>query len=153
MEIKNIRNTQSFGTFFRNSPPCMNYLSKNFEGNGSRFKKALEVLDLRCSKHKYFDMFFSADNSSIRIFPKDKSVEKYLLNGKYMFLPQSEHYNEKVVPDVWDEMVQQRKNSTFIKRFLNLFSFKAKEIINPYYKLPSNVREAVDLIEKIERSI
>jgi len=151
MEIQNSQKI-SFQAFYRHSPPCMHYLEKNFDGNRTRFNKALEILDKRCSKHKYFDMFFSPDNNSIKIFPKDISVEKYLLNGRYMTVSQNERYTEKLA--LIEGKLPENTNNSFFKKFLRAFPFgHAKKIINHYYKLPSNVREAVDIIEKIEHSI
>ncbi len=142
----------SFQAFYRHSPSCMHYLEKNFDGSKMRFNKAIEILDKRCSKHKYFDMFFSPENNSIKILPKDISVEKYLLNGRYMTILQSERYAVETVSV--ENKLQENSNNSFFKKFLKMFSFgRAKKIINPYYKLPSNVREAVDIIEKIEHSI
>ena len=153
MEIKKTQNI-SFEAFFRHSPPCMHYLEKNFDGNKMRFNKALEILDERCSKHKFFDIIFSSENNAVRIIPKEKKVDKYLPNGHYIWLPQSEHYSQ--IHNIGDISAEYPKKSDglFLKFLKNLFSLKkAKKIINPYYKLPANVREAVDIVEKIERSI
>lgn len=153
MEIQNSQKI-SFQAFYRHSPPCMHYLEKNFYGNRTKFNKALEILDERCSKHKFFDMFFSPSDNAIRIFPKDKSVEKYLLRGREMYLSQSEHYNQIHNLENVSEDTSKGVGISFFKILKKIFSFKkAKNIINPYTKLPANVREAVDIIEKIEHSI
>lgn len=156
MEIKNNQNI-SFKAFYRKSPPCMHYLAQNFNGNRVRFNKALEILDERCSKHKFFDMFYSSNNS-IKVVPKDKNVEKYFMpdSKKYLNIPAKDRYVEKFETEIVSEELKNKSNESFFKKIINFFKFKkAKKIVsvNLYYKLPSNVREAVDIIEKIEHSI
>ena len=157
MQIKQINQNQSFGSFFRHSPPCMRYLAQNFYGNNVKFEKAMEILDKRCSKHKFFDMFYSPENNSIKILPKDKSVEDYFLSDSktYMTFHADEYYAEKS----YSEDIKNLKNKpkiSFLEKIIDFFSFsKVKKYINisPYNMLPSNVREAVDVIDKMERTI
>lgn len=157
MGIKNTQNI-SFGSFFRNSPPCMDYLAKNFDGNQSKFNKALEILDNKCSKHKYFDMFYSQENNSIKIVPKNESIENYFFTGpqKFMSIPEGERYTKIAeILELYGEPKKKTEN-LFIKKIKNIFSLKkAKKYVNSgvYNKIPSNVREAVDIIEKMEHSL
>lgn len=134
----------------------MQYLAKDFDGNKIKFSKALKILDEKCSKHKLFDMFYSPNNSSIKIVPKDKAIEEIFPNiGKYMNISQNERYNINAdAVTVYDES-QQNTHTSFLKRILSIFSFKKAKFltIDSYDKLPSNVREAVDIIEKIEHSL
>lgn len=154
MEIKNNKNI-SFNAFYRNSPPCMRYLAKDFDGNKMKFNKAIEILDKKCSKHKFFDMFYSPDSNSIKIVPKDNAIEKiFPYVGRYMNISASESY-KTITTTVYNEL-KQDTNTSFFKRIISIFSFKkAKKLITiePYDKLPSNVREAVDIIEKMEHSL
>ena len=156
MEIKNNQNV-SFGAFFRNSPPCINYLAKNFDGNKVKFNKALQILDEKCSKQKYFDMFYSPENNSIRIMPRNKFLRGYFSKkNSYINIPENKDYLTKTESLNISEKLEKESDISLIKNFLRIFSIKkAKKYINsnPYEKLPSNVREAVDIIKKLERSI
>ena len=153
MEINRTQNI-SFSAFYRNSPPCMNYLAKNFGGNRVKFSKALEILDERCSKHKFFDMFYSPLNNSIKILPRDKYVENIIpSSGRIINVSEKEQYLEKTSINL-SASLPLEANRSFIKKFFDFFSYKrVKQSINPYEKLPSNVREAVDIIEKMEHTI
>ena len=153
MEINRTPNI-SFSAFYRNSPPCMSYLAKNFDGNKVKFSKALEILDERCSKHKFFDMFYSPTNNSIKILPRDKYVENIIpTSGRIIDIWQKKQYLQKPYVDV-SASLPLEANKSFIRKILDFFSYKkVKQSINPYEKLPSNVREAVDIIEKMEHSI
>ena len=152
MEIKNNQTNIYFKSFYRNSPPCMEYLSKNFASK-SRFKKALQILDERCSNHKYFDIFYIPKNNSITIMSKDFKL-KNNSSFKYMTIPQGERYSSKKdtvhISENWPVV------DSFIKKLLKIFSFhKAKKFLvtSPYDELPPNVREAVDIVEKMEHSL
>lgn len=153
MEINRTQNI-SFSAFYRNSPPCMSYLAKNFDGNKVKFSKALEILDERCSKHKFFDMFFSPQNNSIKILPRDKYVENIIpISERFINVSEKEQYLEKPCINL-SASLPLEANRSFIKKIFDFFSYKrVKQSINPYEKLPSNVREAVDIIEKMEHKI
>ncbi len=157
VDINKIDYSISFSAFYRSSKPCIKYLSKNFDGNISEFDKALITLDERCSGHKHFDMFFSPEDSSIKIFPKvhDKSSQ-----NNYISVYSNSEYDSHLRYLANDKYLHEFSGKNIIKRILyKIFDFfnadKVKKFVvqTSYDKLPSNVREAVDLIEKMEHAL
>lgn len=158
MDISSSQNI-SFKAFYRNSPPCRRYLFENFGGNQSKFAKALKILDERCAKHKYFDMFYSHERNSICIVPKNDKVEESIPERlRYISIAEGKHFSKELLENIVNNSVLKDKilNNTLNSKIQKLLYFlNIKKHINPnhYDKLPSNVREAVDVIEIIERSM
>ena len=165
MEIRNIDNSQSFTSFYRHSQPCMKYLEKYFNGNKLKFEKALVTLDEKCSKHKNFDMFYSPEDDSIKIVPKTSQAKQYSeahSGGNYISIYSKSDYDQKnKLYDMAQKTIGKKLESENVFRrilsstleFLRINKIKKYIGSSPYDNLPYNVREAVDLIERMERSI
>lgn len=165
MDIKhNFSVNQSFRMSFpHRAEECQAYLSKYFNNNHIRFRRALVALDKNCDTHKHFDMFYSSHDDSIKIIGKtDLAGEKLskvhgetiLSISKNTIYP---NYYEKY-KQVLDDL---EKGSMGPKGLLERLLFKGYKSIclsyaklkvkhTPYEDLPPNVRKGIDIINNLE---
>lgn len=164
MEVKNnINGSQSFGMAFPRNIDCNRYLSSFFPHKSIKFKKALEELDKRCEAHKYFDMFHSSHDDSIKIIGKTdlagkKLSEKYgdtilSLNKKTTHPNFAEQTKITLKELEQSKLGPQNIVEKLLFKIFNYFHIKYANMhvkFNPYENLPANVRKSVDIIEELE---
>lgn len=162
MEIKNINTTLSFTAFYRNSPQCLNYLSRNFGESRIKFNRALVKLDERCSMHKHFDMFYVPYNNSINILPKNTSSPFIrALNVEHIIVRENMHnYEHLSRKDLkWNDTISPKNEESaepkcFMDKIFKNFNLGRKKVLpDPYEKLPGNVKLAVDMVDDLEKKI
>lgn len=159
-----INNSQSFGmAFSRGSAECNNYLAFPFKHKSHKFKKALKELDKRCDAHKYFDMFHSSHDDSIKIIGKtdiagQKMAEKYgdtiLSLSKNVKHPNYAQQTRIRLNELEHSNIgPQNGFERMIFKLFNYFHMKYANLhvkCNPYENLPDNVRKSIDIINELE---
>ena len=165
MEIKNsIKASQSFGMAFSHvHPDCRKYLSSAFVHNPHKLQRALLELDIKCDSHKYFDMFHSSRDNSIKIIGKTdlagkKLAEKY--GSSILSLSKSVKHPSFVQklemnldeleksPEGPKDIFEKALFKIYRHFYLKYAEFKLSR--NSYEMLPANVRKGVDIIDELE---
>lgn len=168
MQIRNnFSANQAFGmAFSHRAEECQAYLSKYFNNDHCRFRKALAVLDKNCDAHRHFDIFYSSHDDSVKIIGKtdlagEKLSKEYgetvLSVGRDTEYP---NYSERFKINL-DKL---EKSPMGPKDVFERLLFKAYKSIclsyaklkvkhNPYEDLPPNVRKGVDIINNLEKDM
>ncbi len=163
MDVKNNNGSQTFGMAFPRNIDCNRYLSPAFSHKPHKFQKAIEELDKRCDSHKYFDMFHSSHDDSIKIIGKTDLAGKRLaekFDSSVLSLSKNtEHPNFAEQTRI--RLNELEHSNIGPKNFLEKFMFKIFSYFhikyadmhvkyNPYESLPANVRRSVDIIDELE---
>lgn len=161
----NVCNSPNFGMFHRNSYECAKYLRSGFESvsETKQFKRAIKTLDKICDKHKNFDMKFNKDDNSIILYGTNVSANSLLKYefGKSPYIVPQDVYRPNRLQGLeeglkgilkGEEAPKDAMDRFYFKIFSSVTRFGAKVYLkfHPYEKLPANVREAVEMANRME---
>ncbi len=161
---------QNFGmSFIRNSERQIGYLRSGFNYGtfaNLKYRKALDIADKRCEGHKHFDIILGFDKNDVKIIGKTDKAGQILADnvGEAIVSIKSDCTYPNYAQHIENQLkilenAPEGPQNLLEKCLFKVYSFVEKTAAkiyvatHPYEKLPPNVREGIDLVDKFEKKI